>query len=240
MKVVEVLGAKIEIPDRCADCGEVPPVNGLGMDVGGFNEMADTCSFCGQGIRLVSAKFLHFHDVNRKRWGPDNNRWMLDHPQYEDAWFWYSGGPVRFDIFAHVSCAKAGMPHAVLRPQFGDRGPCPDFSGTDVIALDCESCGAKPDENDLRTVIARIYDLSRARSCVYCGQIIKLLRVVVHHFSMIGNHGVWQEKERRWEPRVDWQARANEGVLDFPGHLACARKAMPHATFEVVGPMVQQ
>jgi hypothetical protein len=226
MTVFIVQGARILVPQECG-CGSVPTHSEIARHVVDWNRLGGTCSFCGTGIRLVGGPLEHVHAAPKE---PD--AWAVQHPEWEEHLQWYAIGEFgEVDIKAHTSCAKAEMPHARWeRPPLPDDYPSID-PGTTQVTLEspCDECGAVASPEDVRRVVGRLYGLDHGSICVYCGGTIKLAKVIVRHKSLCGRHiSRWHFKDWQWEPRMTW-CLSGKSLVDFSGHLACAKGALRHA-----------
>ena len=105
MRNIKTSGATVDIPDKC-DCGAVPTDAEAVAYVKSWNELAHTCSFCGIPIQFISGLLEHVHAEPKK-----SNAWAIQRPVWEPYISCYHGLPdYSVDIYAHIPCAKMGLP----------------------------------------------------------------------------------------------------------------------------------
>jgi len=227
---------QITFPERCGKCDSVPTDIEALVCIGRWRNLANTCAFCGDPIKLVSGGLLEHVHCTR-----EGNAWAIQQPEWEEHTWWSETGPFgRVEIHTHVPCAKKGMPFASFerRDYRNDEVPPKVDDIIVVIEEPCDVCGAMPNPKDVQRVIGRLYDVSHAHSCVFCGDPIKLKKIVIRHKALPGEHitdpNRWHFHHWEWEPRFHWCYHAMQpvGVLDFAGHLACARDKMRYAQWD--------
>ncbi len=229
MKIV-VGGAAVSLPAKCVDCGGKPTIADAESIVKQWSKLAETCSFCGKPIALVSGPLVHLHTKQ------EGVAWTIQEPEWEPSFQCYRVGTFGgVDVRAHQSCARSGMPY------FGWDGDAATPKGIPkgvqlprVTALSpCDECGEVATQKDIEIVIGRLYELSYGSICAYCGDVIRLQMVAVWHKALYGKHiGRWHFKDWGWEPFFDWSVYQPGRTGEARGHVKCGRKAMPYARWE--------
>lgn len=223
-------GVRVEIPAQCS-CGSIPvDLEAIG-DVRKWNELAETCSFCGDPIRLTAGPLEHVHAEPKER-----DAWTIQNPEWESHVEWFQCRPeYTVDIRAHTSCAVKGTPYLNWSEEPSFEAVYPDVEPPKVSVAPCEECGAVATEEDILAVIAKRYGLDYGSICGYCGEVIRLLEIGIRHRSLSGQHiNRWHFSDWRWSDRFDWHIfREGRSPLNARGHLRCAMKTMPFAKWNL-------
>lgn len=229
----------VTFPERCDICspelGSVPDNIEALVCIGRWRNLAHRCSFCGGPIKLIAGTLEHIHE------GKDKGTWAIQNPEWEEHAWWSEHGPFgNVEIRAHVACVKAGMPFANFEKRdYRDTEIPPKVDGIEVVIEEpCDVCGSMSNEQDIQRVIGRLYDVSHAHACDFCGDPVKLRKIVIWHKDLCEKHSPypsrWHFHKWEWEPmfRWTWHTMSPAGVLDFVGHLACARDKMRYAEWD--------
>ncbi len=223
-------GATVSTPEQCAECGAKPAKGDVESIVKLWSKLAETCSFCGKPIALVSGPLVHLHTKQ------EGVAWTIQEPEWEPSFQCYRVGAFGgVDVRAHQSCARSGMPYF----GWGDVADAPKGIPKGVklptvtTLSPCDECGEVATQKDIKIVIGRLYELSYGSICAYCGDVIRLQMVAVRHKDLCGRHiDRWHFRDWRWEPFFDWSVYQPGRTGEARGHIKCGHKAMPYARWE--------
>jgi len=229
MRTLTTEGATIEVPDCCTECGSIPKDAEAIAYVPRWNELANTCSFCGGRILLISGPYEHVHPKKEKSF------WAIQRPEWEPSFECYRTGPFgAVDVHAHQPCARNGMPYCDWDGPVERKGIPEDVELPALTLLSpCGDCGAEITKQDIEKVVAHQYSFSNGSLCAYCGKTIRLLTLTIRHRSLDNRHiSRWHFYDWKWEPFFDWTVYRPGNILGVRGHIACGRRAMPFARWE--------
>lgn len=223
MRTLEAEGVRFEISD--CDCGKVCTDAEAVAHLRQWDDLLKACAFCGEPIRPVFMKIDHVHrsEIDEEGWGVTNTM------EWEEHYDWGMHSPYGwFEIRAHPTCAKKGMPYANFEHIDWDRvRVVPEGGMPKCYPMPCSECEAVPTDEDIRRVAALVY--SFMGPCVYCNGPILVKNLELAHGSLTGEHtGRWHFKNYTREGSLNWWGYRldNNERLEFNGHLYCAVKAM--------------
>ncbi len=230
MANVVVGSATVSTPDQCADCGAKPTKEDVESIVKQWSKLAETCSFCGKPIALVSGPLVHLHTKL------EGVVWTIQEPEWEPSFECYRHGAFGgVDVRAHQSCARTGMPYFCWDKELSAPNGLPKGVPLPTITAlsPCDTCGAVATQKELEVVVDLLYKLSYGSICAYCGDVIRLEKITIRHKDLTGRHiAHWHFCDWRWEPSFNWSVYQPGRIGEAHGHIKCGHKAMTYARWE--------
>ena len=218
-------GATVSTPEQCGECGVKPVKEDVESIVKQWSELAETCSFCGKPIALVSGPLVHLHTKQ------EGVVWTIQEPEWEPSFECYRIGTFGgVDVRAHQSCARSGTPYFRWDGDVTVPKGIPEGVQMPIVTAlsPCDECGEVATQKEIEIVIGRLYELSYGSICAYCGDVIRLEKVTVGHKTLDGRHiGRWHFQDWRWAPFFDWTVYRPGKLGEVRGTLSVAVKRCP-------------